>query len=489
MRKKIIVIGGGFAGLSAACFLAKDGHEVHLFEKNEQVGGRARVFEVEGFRFDMGPSWYWMPDVFEKFFANFGKKVSDYYELIRLSPSYRVIYDEKNIWDIPASVEELARQFEEKEEGSAAHLHQFLKEAAYKYEVGINKLVYKPGQSVSEFIDWELISGVFKLDVFQSMAKHIHAHFKHPDLIKLLEFPVLFLGGTPQNTPALYSLMNYADISLGTWYPKKGMNEIVQAMLSLAKELGVNIYLNSPIEKINIEKNKAKSVIAKGITHTADIIIGGADYQHIEQEILEPPYRHYSPKYWDSRVLAPSSLIFYLGINKKLNNLLHHNLFFDEDLYLHAEEIYNTPKWPSKPLFYVSCPSKTDDTIAPEGCENVFLLMPVAPGIEDNEEMREKYFRVMIERMEKITQQEILPHIVYKRSYAHQDFIKDYHAFKGNAYGLANTLMQTAILKPSMKSKKVKNLYFTGQLTVPGPGVPPALISGQVVAQLIKDKH
>jgi phytoene desaturase len=486
-----LVIGAGFAGLSAASFLAKKGWEVTVVEKNEMAGGRARKFEEEGFTFDMGPSWYWMPDVFEKYFGSFGKKVSDFYELQRLDPSYRV-YFEKATWDLPANYEALKNLFESIEPGAANALDLFLAEAKYKYEVGVGKLVYQPSLSITEFIDYELIKGVFKLDVFQSMKTHIARYFKHPYIQFLMEFPVLFLGALPENTPALYSLMNYADIKGGTWYPQNGMYSIVDGMVKVAKSLGVQFKLGEEVMHVEVENDTANKVVTRLINtgieniYSFDVLIGAGDYHHIETNLLEKKYQSYSKKYWDSRVLAPSSLLFYVGLNKKLNGVTHHSLFFDTDFSVHGNEIYNNPMWPSNPLFYASVPSVTDASVAPVGCENLFLLIPIAAGLEgDTAEIREKYFNILMDRLEKKWGQSIKDAIIYKRSYAVADFKNDYHSFKGNAYGLANTLLQTAFLKPSCKSKKVKNLYYTGQLTVPGPGVPPSLISGEVVANLI----
>lgn len=483
MNKKVIVIGAGFAGISAATNLAHEGFEVTVLEKHDIAGGRARVFEAEGFTYDMGPSWYWMPDVFESYFGKFGKKPSDYYELVRLNPSYRVVFGADDYLDIPADLTEFKAMLESLEKGSASKLDLFLAQAAYKYKVGINDLVYKPSRSIWEFADMRLLLALFRMDVFTSIHKHIRRFFKHPKIVQLMEFPILFLGALPENTPALYSLMNYADISLGTWYPLGGMHQIIKGMVNLAEEKGVKFLYHQEVKSIEVSKNQAKKVITTKGTFEADILIGGADYQHIETQLLSKEYRSYSENYWDSRTLAPSCLIFYLGLNKKLENTLHHTLFFDVDFMQHAKEIYTTPKWPSEPLFYVSVPSKTDKSVAPEGCENVFILIPVAHTLEDTEEVREKYYHIVMDRFEKLTKQSIRESVVYKRSYAHKDFIADYHAFKGNAYGLANTLLQTAILKPSLKSKKVENLFYTGQLTVPGPGVPPSLISGQVVAK------
>ena len=483
--KKVIVIGAGFSGLSAACCLAQKGFDVTVLEKKNETGGRGRKAEVDGFMFDMGPSWYWMPEVFEKFFNRFGKTAADFYSLKRLSPSYRVFFkDDQN--DIPAEKEKLFTLFESLEKGSSKNLLQFLDEAAYKYDKGVNEFVYKPSLSMMEFADASLLLSLFRLNMFSSFSKYIRKYFSHPKILQLLEFPVLFLGAKPENTPALYSMMNYADMVLGTWYPDGGMYKIAEAMTKLAEELGVKILTGENVEKINVEKGKVKSVISNGQEFFADSIISGADYHFTEQKLLEEQYRNYSADYWESRVMSPSALIFYLGVNKKVDNLLHHNLFFDADFSVHATEIYDNPQWPSHPLFYVCCPSKTDADVAPEGMENLFILIPVAVGLNDNEATRSTYFEMVMNRLEKRTGQTIREHIVYKKSYAHRDFISDYNSFKGNAYGLANTLFQTAVLKPRIKSRKVKNLYFTGQLTVPGPGVPPSIISGQVVAALVE---
>lgn len=487
MPKKAVIIGSGFAGLSAACFLARDGWDVTVLEKHHTPGGRARQLIENGFTFDMGPSWYWMPDVFERFFSQFNKKVSDYYQLTRLDPSYRVYWNDGPL-DIPANYDELKKLFESLEPGSSLKLDKVMKEAAYKYEVGINKLVFKPGRSLAEFLDGDLLKGVMRLDVFNSIREHFNKHFSHPKIRQLLEFPVLFLGALPEKTPALYSLMNYADIKLGTWYPQGGMYSIVNAMYQLAKELNVQFFFDHNVKEFIINKNSARQVICEnGNAFDAEVVIGGADYHHIEQQLLAPEFRTYSERYWNKRTMAPSCLIYYVGLNKRLHNILHHSLYFDVPFESHANEIYRNPSWPRDPLFYVSATSVTDNLVAPAGHENLFFLIPVATGLmNDTPELREQYFNKIVQRMEKATGQDISSAIIYKRSFAPSDFVSEYNAFKGNAYGLANTLMQTAILKPSCRSSKVKNLFYTGQLTVPGPGVPPSLISGEVVAGEVK---
>jgi phytoene desaturase len=461
---------------------------VTLVEKNDHAGGRARQWQSDGFTFDMGPSWYWMPEVFEEYFARYGHKVSDFYTLDRLDPSYQVVFGPGDTVPVPAQMSELRALFERLEPGAGARLDEFLRQAAYKYRVGMTEFVWKPSRSVREFLDPRLVVDAVRLDLWQSMSKHVRKFFRHPHLIKLLEFPVLFLGATPQNTPALYSLMNYADLALGTWYPRGGMHEIVRAMVTVAEENGVRIRYNAPVAEIEVSSaGQATGVrLETGERLAADVVVAGADYHHAEQVLLPTRWRVHDEAYWQSRTMAPSSLLFYLGVNRRCEKLLHHTLFFDEDFDRHARDIYDVPAWPDRPLFYVSATSVTDPSGAPAGCENVFLLMPVAPGLTDDDDAtRERYYDLLMTRLEAFCGHPIRPHVVVKRSYAHRDFQADYHAFRGNAYGLANTLRQTAILKPALKSTKVANLYFTGQLTVPGPGVPPSLISGEVVAREI----
>jgi phytoene desaturase len=482
MKKSISIIGSGFSAMAAACYLAKSGHEVTIYEKNATIGGRARQLKAEGFTFDMGPSWYWMPDVFERFFADFGKKTTDYYELIKLSPAYRVYYGIDDFIAIADNLPQIMVDFEAIEKGSGQILEQFMAEAKSNYDIAIKELVYRPGVSPLELVTVETAKKIGQF--FSNISKDIRKKFKNERLIHILEFPVLFLGAKPSDTPSFYSFMNYADFGLGTWHPKTGMFDVVRAMESLASELGVNFVTNANIEKINVENKIARSIVVNGKTILSNIILSGADYHHTET-LLDQEYRAYSDAYWDSRVFAPSSLLFYVGFNKKIKNISHHALFFDVDFEQHAKDIYDEPQWPKEPLFYANFPSLTDKTAAPEGMESGFFLVPLAPGIEDIEEVRDEYFDKIIERFEILTQQTVKSNIVFKQSFCKNDFVSEYNSYKGNAYGMANTLLQTAFLRPKLKSPKVKNLYFTGQLTVPGPGVPPALISGKLVSELI----
>ena len=486
MSKKISVIGSGFASLAASCYLAKEGFDVIIYEKNNSIGGRARQLIKEGFIFDKGPSWYWMPDVFERFFADFGKSASDYYHLDKLNPAYKVFFgNDENIL-IEDSLEKIYSAFEKEESGSSVQLKKFIAQAQSNYEIAIKDLVYRPGVSPLELVTPVTIKKIGQF--FGTISKDVRKEFKNKKLIQLLEFPVLFLGAKPSDTPSFYSFMNYADFGLGTWHPKGGMYKVIEGMESLARSLGVKIKTNSAVEKINVTNNIVSSITIDGKEIATDVVVSGADYHHSET-LLDAKYRQYSETYWDKKTFAPSSLLFYIGFDKKLKNIHHHNLFFDVDFDAHAKEIYDEPKWPEKPLFYANFTSVTDPGSAPENCENGFFLVPIAPGLEDNEKLREHYFEIIMDRFEKLTNQKVRENILFKESFCVNDFIEDYNSYKGNAYGMANTLLQTAFLRPKLKSSKVKGLFFTGQLTVPGPGVPPSLISGKLVSGLIQKEQ
>ncbi len=485
-KKRVVILGAGFSSLSASCYLAQAGYEVTILEKNESVGGRASQLKRDGFTFDMGPTFYWMPDVFESFFHDFGQNVSQAYELVRLDPSYSVCFGYDDFFTLSANANEIRDAFEAIEAGSGTRLNQFLNKAKSNYDIAVKDLVYQPGEKIWEIITPETIKrlGAFTKTIKQDVASYV----KHPKLQKILEFPVLFLGAKPSTTPAFYNFMNYADFSLGTWYPKGGMYEVVAAIKRLAISLGVKIELNTPVENIVIQEGEVKKVESGRQSFDCDILLSGADYQHTEQ-LLPKDYRQYSASYWDKKTFAPSALLFYVGFDRKLKDLTHHTLFFDVNFDDHAAAIYDTPKYPEEPLFYASFPSLSDNTVAPKGKEAGIFLIPLAPGLDDNENVRNSYFDIIIDRLEQNTKQKLKPHVLFKEAFSVSDFISRYNSYKGNAYGLANTLLQTHVLRPKLRSRKVKNLFFTGQLTVPGPGVPPSLISGKIVSDLILKHH
>lgn len=481
MSKHIAIIGSGFSSLAAACYLAKEGNTVEVFEKNSTLGGRARQYKRDGFTFDMGPSWYWMPDIFDKFFKDFGKDVSDFYDLEKLNPAYQVWFQDE-IVTIGDTLDKIAVEFERIEPGSSPALKKFIKKAGVNYDIAINDVVNKPGISPFELVTPETALRVDQF--FRTISDDVRKAFKNEKLVSILEFPVLFLGAKPNKTPAFYRFMNYADFGLGTWHPKGGMHMVIKGMMNLAKSLGVTMHTDSPATKINVENGNVQGLEVNGTFHKVDIVVSGADYHHSET-LLSEKDRQYSEAYWDKKTFAPSSLLFYVGFDKKFDTVAHHNLFFDTNFDEHARTIYDDLAWPKEPLFYANFPSINDETMAPNGKENGFFLIPIAPGVEDTEALRNQYFDIIMERLERLSGQDFKKHILFKESFCVNDFVKEYNSYKGNAYGMANTLSQTAFLRPKLKSKKVKNLYFTGQLTVPGPGVPPALISGKLTAQLI----
>lgn len=486
-KKTIAIIGSGISGLSAAAYAAQAGNNVHVYEKHSQPGGRARQFKTEnGYVFDMGPSWYWMPDIINGFFLDFGYNATDFYHLVSLNPQFEMIFQD-GIVKVPESYEDLKTLFETLEAGAGNKLDSFMKSAKYKYEVGMQDFVNKPCYSWLEFFSPKIAVSAFKLDLLSNFRTYVGKYFSHPKLKALMEFPVIFLGASPKNIPALYSLMNYGGYVLGTWYPMGGFYQLVLGMKKVAEEQGAVFHFNQNVEKIITEEGVAKGIMVNGEFKEFDAIIASSDYHHTET-LLNSELRNYGEKYWESRTFAPSCLIYYLGFKEKLPNIKHHTLFFENDMDDHIDTIYKHKKWPEKPLFYVCCPSKTDPDVAPLGHENVFLLMPLATGLDDNESIREYYLDDMIKRLEKHTGvKDLISKLDYKRSYCINDFINDYNAYEGNAYGLANTLSQTAVLKPSIKNKHLSNLFYTGQLTVPGPGVPPSIISGKIVAKEVNN--
>ncbi len=497
--RRIAIIGGGFSGLSAACYLAKAGYDVTVYEKNSTLGGRARVLEREGFKFDMGPTFYWMPDIFEKFFSDFGKKASDFYELIRLDPGYEIYFGNRDSVKISADTEKIYSLFESIEPGSGEFLRKYLKDGEFNYRVAMDKVVEKPGKSPFELIMPETV--MRSPQFIRSISSKIRSNIKNEKLRQVLEFPVLFLGAKPSDTPQFYCFMNYADMVLGTWHLKGGMYRLVEAMQSIAESYGAKFITGAHVDKIVTEKKGVTSLEytltrevsdQKGISALketsalkadTDFIISSADY-HFTETLLQPENRNYSEKYWNKRVFAPSALLYYVGFDKKLKHLSHHTLFFDSDFKEHSETIYDTPRWPDRPLFYGSFPSISDKSLAPEGKECAIFLIPVAAGIKDTEALRENYFMQIISRMEALTGEELYGDILFKESYSIKNFTEDYHAYKGNAYGLSNILTQTAFLKPKMENRKIPNLLYAGQLTVPGPGVPPSIISGKIASVL-----
>jgi 1-hydroxy-2-isopentenylcarotenoid 3,4-desaturase len=483
---KIIIIGSGFGGLSAAALLAKKGYEVLVLEKNNQPGGRGSMLKVKGFNFDMGPSWYLMPDVFEKYYNELGTSSKKELKLTLLNPSYRMFFHD-DVVDITPNLDETYELFEKYEKGSSKNLKKYLSQAKYQYEIAMKEFIYKEYNKLSDFFSLKLMIQGAKLNVFQNLDKYVSSNFKSDKLKKILEYTMVFLGGAPKNTPALYSIMSHIDFNMGVYYPKGGLNAVALSFYNLGKKFGAKYKFNEPVKKIISVNKKVKQVVTDKGVYEADLVISNADYWHTETQLLDKKDQTYNEAYWKKRVIAPSAFIMYIGLNKKIKQLEHHNLFLENDWMHHFNQIFKEKKWPDAPSYYVCCPSKKDKFVAPKGKENLFVLVPVAPGLEDNEKIRTFYKEKILNHLEKILQTDVKKYIEYIKIFAHRDFSKEYNSYKGTALGLSHTLFQTAIFRPKQKSSKLKNLYYTGAYTHPGIGVPMVVISSQILVNRIEN--
>ncbi|MGC9516855.1 MAG: phytoene desaturase family protein [Methanomicrobiales archaeon] len=488
---KVIIVGAGFGGLSAAALLAKDGYEVTLFEKNEQPGGRASVYTDKDFYFDMGPSWYLMPDVYEKFFAEFDKKPEDFFKLERLDPSYRIFFGDEKVVDISADLEKNYQLFDSFEENGAEKLKDYLKDSKELYDFSINEMLYKDYRSILDFLSGKLILKGYKLHIWENLEHYVGKKFESDEARKILEYAIGFLGGSPANTPSFYQLMSHVDLTMGVFYPQGGMRKVVQSIYELAQSYGVKFKFNEPVEMLDVQDNQVKGVITDKGVYDADIVLVNADYAHSELDLLNEKNQSYDDDYWESRVLAPSAMVAYLGVDYTVDKLTHHNLFLDKDWDQGFDVIFDPEKaaWPERPSYYVNIPSRTDTSAAPEGYDTLFVLIPLAPGLEDTPELRDKFYNKIMDDLEKKLDENIREHIIVKRIFALSDFKDRYNAYKGTALGLSHTMRQTALWRPAHISKKVKNLYYSGQYTHPGIGVPMTLISSQIVADEINERH
>ena len=486
--ESVVVIGGGFGGLSTACYLADAGADVTLLEKNEQLGGRASRLERDGFRFDMGPSWYLMPDVFEHFFGYFGKSPDDYYELERLDPHYRIFFKDGDRVDMVPDLEQNKQVFEGYEPGAADALDRYLEKSRENYEIGMEHFVYEDRNTVRDFLDPSLAKYAWGLSLLGSMQDHVEKYFDHPKLQQIMQYTLVFLGGAPNNTPALYNLMSHVDFNMGVYYPEGGLGAVVDAIVDLGDELGVDYHTGTPATAIKGRRGGFK-VETPEADFLADLVVSDADYAFTEQELLPEQKRQYDEDYWDSRTYAPSAFLLYLGVEGDVDPLAHHSLVLPTDWDDHFETIFEDPQWPDDPAYYLCVPSQTDDTVAPEGHSNLFALVPIAAGLEDTPELRQTYRDLVLDDIADNTGVDIRDRIVLEETFCVNDFADRYNSREGTALGLAHTLRQTALFRPPHHSETVDGLYFTGSFTTPGIGVPMCLISGMVTAEEMAERE
>jgi phytoene desaturase len=484
--KRVVVIGGGFGGLGTACLLAREGYDVTLLEKNDQLGGRASVLRDGGFRWDMGPSWYLMPDVFEQFFEQLGEKVEDHLKLRRLLPSYRIFFEDGDVVDMTGDLAVDAATFERYEPGAAERLREYLRLSEYQYGIAMRDFVPKNYDSYRDFFTRQALLEGPKLHVLESMDKYVARFFTHPKLRKIVQYTLVFLGSSPYSTPALYNIMSHVDFNMGVWYPEGGIHELVRVLAGIAKRYGTEVRCNSPVERILVRNGRVAGVRTAEGEIEADVVVSNADMHHTETQLLEPRYRTYGERYWRKRTLAPSAFIIYLGLDTRVPHLEHHNLYFCEDWRENFARIFDRPAYPENPSLYICCPSKTDPTVAPPGHENLFVLVPIAPGLEDTPETRERYAEHILNLVaEKLDVPQLREHVVRQHIFSINDFASRYNSYRGSALGLAHTMRQSAIWRPSNRSKKVRGLYHVGASTNPGIGMPMCLISAQLVRKRV----
>lgn len=489
-KKSVIIIGGGIGGLSIACMLGKKGYGITIVEKNEMTGGRARIFRDKGFMFDMGPSWYMMPDVFEHFFEIMGEDIKEYYKLDRLSPSYQItLKSDGKSYKFYSEMQKNKDLFESIEPGAGKVLEEFLLQGKEQYELSKAEFMYKNYNSFRDFMTLRIMRQGAKLPLFKKQKQIIEKKFKSELLRKALQYQTVLLGTAPGDTPGIYTLMNYVDLVLGEWYPTGGIRAIPSSLETIAKKYGAEIKLNTPVKKIFIENNIAKGVLLEnGEKLFADIVISNADVEHTDRKLLPKEYQTKSDTYWESRVLAPSAYILYLGVKGKLPQMEHHNLLFTKDWEHGFSQIFKSPEWPDDPSMYICVPSKTDTSVAPEGHENLFVLVPIAAGLSYDEKFADNYGKKVISEIANYYGiPDLKDRIVVQHSYSVKDFIADYNAFKGTALGLAHTLTQTAIFRPNNIHKKIKNMFYVGAGTNPGIGMPICLISAELAYKRIEN--
>jgi phytoene desaturase len=492
-RKHAIVIGAGVGGLATANILAKTGYNVTVIEQNNGPGGRMDILHEQGFTFDTGPSWYLMKDVFDQYFNLFNKQTTDYYELARLDPAYKVFFDYRQPVVVKQSYAQNKKLFETLEPGAAKKLDKYLSRAELSYRLALEHFLYNPFTKLTSVARREVLRAVpaFSGLFATNLHRYISRRFSALPIQQILEYPSVFLGASPFNTPALYQLMSYLDFKEGVFYPKSGgMYSITSALMSLGKELGVTYQFGQSVDKIVVADRRATGVRAAGKTVNADIVISNADLHFTETQLLEPEHQTYPKSYWQKRNPGPSALLLYLGVRGALPELEHHNLFFTKQWRQNFDDIYKHQTWPKQASVYVSKTTATDQSTAPKGHENVFVLVPLPPNSQLSAAKQKAYVNHCLDQIGKqagIT--DFRDRIVYQQVRSPQWFEQRFNSWQYSALGMAHTLRQSAFLRPNVRSKKIDNLFYVGAGTQPGIGVPMCLISAQLVYKSLTSNH
>jgi len=495
--RDVTIVGAGLGGLATAAYLADAGADVTVYEKNDQIGGVASRIHADGFHFDAGPSWYLMPDVFERFFGHFDRSPEDYYELERLDPHYRIFFKDGDgrgrtgatdgdpeYVDVTPDHEQVKDLFESFEDGGAEAFEAYLDEAEYTYEVGMEHFVYEDRPRFRDYVDRDVLRNAEGITLLGTMQDHVEGYFEDPRLQQIMQYTLVFLGGSPHNTPALYNLMSHVDFNLGVWYPEGGIKGVVDAVADLGRELGVTIETGREVRGLD-PTDSGSTVRTPGDRHVPDAVVANANPAHVERDLLPDGVRNRRPRYWTSRTYAPSAFMLYLGVEGDVDPLAHHTLVLPADWDPHFEGIFEEPRWPENPAYYLSVASKTDDEVAPDGHSAVVVLVPIAPGLDDDEETRERYRDRILADLAENTGVDLRDRIVVERSVCVSDFASRYNAPRGTALGLAHTLRQTGPFRPGHRARSVDGLYYVGSYTTPGIGMPMVLISGEHAADAV----
>ncbi len=486
----IVVVGAGFGGLSAAAYLADAGADVTVLERNSHPGGYAGRIERDGFRIDTGPSWYLMPEVFDRFFERFGRETEEFYELTALDPLYDVYWKDGDHARMPPDRAGQKALFESYETGAGDRLDDYLADAAEAYELGMDRFVYPSRSRLRDMLDTDVLRSVRALPKLRTMDDYVGSYFDHPKLRQIAEYKLVFLGGSPYNTPAIYTLMSHVDMNLGVYHPTGGIASVIDGMVTLATDLGVTIHTDTPVTAIEPADGATDGAPAFDVATDGagdrrfDRVVANAAPTHVERDLL--PDEHANREaYWDSRTYAPSAYLLYFGVEGDIEGLEHHSLVLPTDWKPHFETIFDDPGWPEDPAYYVHVPSKTDDTVAPEGHEAVFLLVPLAPGIEDGPEPRERFRELVLDDLAKHAGVDFRDRIVLEESACVSTFADRFNAPEGTALALSHTLDQTGPLRPAHRAPGVEGLYYVGAYTNPGIGMPMCLLSGEHATEAV----